>query len=147
MILVDTNVWSETTKRDPAPQVLAWLLDHRDELAVSTITVGELLTGLALMPEGRRREELTERIERLIGNSRGRAYAYDEDAARAYARIVASRRAAGRRVTKPEDAMIAAIAAAHGLAVATRNTGDFEDMGVDLINPWSIDRPGDVSAP
>ena len=136
MILVDTNVWSETTKGDPAPQVVAWLLDHRDELAISTITVGELLTGLALMPAGRRRDELTERIERLITNSRGRTYQYDEGAARSYARIIAGRRAAGRRVTKPEDAMTAAIASANDLSVATRNTGDFEEMGVALINPW-----------
>ncbi len=136
MILVDTNVWSETTKPDPAPQVLAWLLDHRDELAISTITVGELLTGLALMPEGRRRDELRERVERLITNSRGRSYAYDEDAARSYARIIADRRAAGRRVTKPEDAMIAATALANDLSVATRNTSDFADMGVELVNPW-----------
>lgn len=136
MILVDTNVWSETTKPEPAPSVVSWLLEHRDSLAVSTITVGELLLGLALMPVGRRRNELTERVERLITNSRGRTYPYDEAAARAYAHIVAQRRAAGRRVAKPEDAMIAAIATANGLSIATRNTGDLEDMGVALINPW-----------
>jgi len=136
VILVDTNVWSETTKPAPAAQVLAWLLAHRDQLAISSITVGELLTGLALMPDGRRRAELTDRIERLITNSRGRTYSYDEAAARSFARIIADRRAAGRRVTKPEDAMIAAIAMAHGLSVATRNTNDFEDMGIDLVNPW-----------
>lgn len=141
MILVDTNVWSETTKRDPASQVLAWLLDHRDELAISTITVGELLTGVAIMREGRRRDELTARIERLIANSRGRTYAYDERAARSLAQIVAARRAAGRPVAKPEDAMIAAIASANDLAVATRNTGDFEGMGVALIDPWQAGQP------
>ncbi|WP_183099944.1 PIN domain-containing protein [Nocardioides pelophilus] len=136
MILVDTNVWSETTQPDPAPQVLTWLLEHRDLLAISSITVGELLLGLTLMPDGRRRDELAERVERLIANSRGRAYSYDEAAARSFARIAADRRAAGRRVAKPEDAVIAAIAHANGLSVATRNTGDFEDMGVDLIDPW-----------
>ncbi|WP_188113443.1 type II toxin-antitoxin system VapC family toxin [Nocardioides humilatus] len=141
MILVDTNVWSETTKRSPDPAVLAWLVAHRDQLALCSITVGELLNGVELMTAGRRRDELTASVERLISNGRGRTYPYDEPAARAYAGIVTRRRSAGRPFAKPEDAMIAAIAIANECSVATRNVGDFAEMGVELINPWETAQP------
>jgi toxin FitB len=138
VILVDTNVWSETMRPTPDPSVVAWLRAHRHEAAISTITVGELLTGLALLPDGRRRDFLTTRVEGLITRARERTYAYDEQAARALATIMAARTRIGREVSKPVDAMIAAVAASRHMAVATRNTGDFAGMGVALINPWDV---------
>jgi toxin FitB len=138
VILVDTNVWSETMRPTPDPSVVAWLRAHRHEAAISTITIGELLTGLALLPDGRRRDFLTTRVEGLIARARERTYTYDEQAARALATIMAARRRIGREVSKPVDAMIAAVAASRRMAVATRNTGDFAGMGVELINPWEI---------
>lgn len=136
MILVDTNVWSETMRPAPDPGVVAWLRAHRHEAAISTITIGELLTGLAFLPDGRRKDFLTLHVEGLITRARGRSYSYDEQAARALPTIMAARRRMGREVSKPVDAMIAAVAACRGMAVATRNTGDFAGMDVDLINPW-----------
>lgn len=142
MILVDTNVWSETMRPGPDPGVVAWLRAHRHEAAISTITVGELLTGLALLPGGRRRDFLTGHVEELIARARERSYSYDEQAARKLPAILAARRRIGREVSKPVDAMIAAVAASRGMAVATRNTTDFAGMGVELINPWVAGSPG-----
>ena len=138
MILIDTNVWSETMRPAPDPGVVTWLRGHRHEAAISTITIGELLTGLAFLPEGRRKDFLSIHIEGLITRARERSYSYDEQAARALATIMATRRRIGREVSKPVDAMIAAVAASRGMAVATRNTSDFADMGVELINPWNV---------
>ena len=136
MILVDTNVWSETMRPAPDPGVVAWLRAHRYEAAISTITIGELLTGLALLPDGRRKDSLAIHVEGLITRARERSYSYDEQAARALPTIMAARRRIGREVSKPVDAMIAAVAASRGMAVATPNTSDFEGMGVEVINPW-----------
>jgi predicted nucleic acid-binding protein len=136
VIIVDTNVWSETTKPEPAPQVIRWLRDHHGEVAITTVSVGELLAGLATMPDGKRRASLTIRVEALIDRIRPSTYHYDERAARAYAGIRAQVRAEGRNAVMPEDLMIAAIASAHGFAVATRNVEDFVGTGVPTINPW-----------
>jgi predicted nucleic acid-binding protein len=136
VILVDTNVWSETTRPTPNPGVVAWLRAHRQETAISTITIGELLTGLALLPDGRRKDFLTLHVESLITRARERSYSYDEQAARALPTIMAARKRIGREVSKPADAMIAAVAASRGMAVATRNASDFAGMGVELLNPW-----------
>lgn len=111
---------------------------HRHEAAISTITIGELLTGLALLPDGRRKDYLTIHVEGLITRARARSYSYDEQAARALATIMAARRRIGREVSKPVDAMIAAVAASRGMAVATRNTSDFQGMGIELVNPWDV---------
>lgn len=138
MIIVDTNVWSETMRPGPDQRVVGWLRAHRHEVAISTFTIGELLTGLALLPDGRRKDVLTIRIEGLISRARERSYGYDEQAARALPTIMAARRRIGREVSKPVDAMIAAIAASRGMAVATRHTSDFADMGIELINPWDV---------
>jgi toxin FitB len=138
VILVHTNVWSEATRPAPDPGVVAWLRAHRHEAAISTITIGELLTGLALLPDGRRKDFLTMHVEGLITRARERSYSYDEQAARALPAIMAARKRTGRQVSKPVDAMIAAVAASRGMAVATRNTSDFAGMGVQLINPWDV---------
>lgn len=138
MILVDTNVWSETMRPTPDPGVVTWLREHRYDAAISTITIGELLTGLALLPDGRRKDFLTVHVEGLIIRARERSYAYDEQAARALPTIMAARKRIGREVSKPVDAMIAAVAASRGMAVATRNISDFAGMGVELINPWHV---------
>jgi predicted nucleic acid-binding protein len=138
VILIDTNVWSETMRPRPDPDVVAWMRAHRHEAAICTITIGELLTGLALLPDGRRKDFLTIHVEGLITRSRERSYSYDEQAARALPTIMAARKRIGREVSKPVDAMIAAIAASRGMAVATRYTNDFAEMGIELVNPWDI---------
>ncbi|MCL2540941.1 MAG: type II toxin-antitoxin system VapC family toxin [Nocardioidaceae bacterium] len=136
MILVDTNVWSEAMKPSPDPRVMAWLGEHSADAAISTLTIGELLAGVAVLPDGRRREALRSLIDRLVVGARARTFAYDEHAARAFAAITSERGAAGRPYGNPVDAMIAAVARANEMPIATRNIRDFEHAGVDAVDPW-----------
>lgn len=136
MIIADTNVWSEAVRQAPNPAVVRWLASHRGELALTTITLGELAYGIAIMPAGKRKEALETRLRRLVAGAEARTFAYDARAAAAFASIKAARRRAGREVVAPEDAMIAAIARVHDCAVATRNVADFDGMGIDVVNPW-----------
>lgn len=138
MIVVDTNVISEPLKPAPDPLVLTWLAENSAEIALSAITVQELLYGVQRLPKGRRRVRLTEAIERLIRDAGDRVLAYDDDAARCHATLRATRDAAGK-TTSVEDGMIAAIAVARGAAVATRNVADFEGFGVSVVDPWASD--------
>ena len=85
MIVVDTNVVSEPLRRTPDPAVLAWLAGHAAEIALTTITVHELLYGMLRLPEGKRRRGLRDSIDALIRGASGRVLAYDEEAARAHA--------------------------------------------------------------
>ena len=137
MILVDTNVVSEMMRRSPEPRVVAWLDEQIAEtLFLSTVSLAELLLGIAVLPQGRRKHELGQslalRLTTLFGS---RLLGFDAQAAEAYATVVARARAAGRPVGLA-DGQIAAIAATHRLSVATRDTAPFEAGGVPFVNPW-----------
>jgi predicted nucleic acid-binding protein len=107
------------------------------ELHITTITVAEILLGIELLPQGKRRASLLAGAERMfVRVFGGRILSFDEDAARAFAQVAANRRGKGRPIAE-FDAQIAAIAHSRGAALATRNTADFEDCGVRLVNPWS----------
>ena len=138
--ILDTNVVSELTNPVPNPVVLAWW--NRQQLAdmfTTTITEAELRYGLAIMPAGRYRNNMTMEVENFLAfEVAGRILSFDRAAARAYAVIYADRRLRGRP-TSPSDCQIAAIASSQNMAVATRNVGDFTDCGVELINPWSTE--------
>lgn len=139
MIVLDTNVVSEAMRRDPDPAVLRWL-DEQDgsETALSVVTAAELRAGVAVLPEGRRRMDLHERVETVLtGTFHDRIFAFGEDATPAYADIVATRRRSGRPISV-QDAQIAAVCRSEGASLATRNTADFDGTGVDLINPWEL---------
>ena len=104
---------------------------------MTAVTEAEVRTGIAILPEGARRRSLAEAAERTFGGLlSGRVLPFDSEAARAYAEIVATRRAAGRPVSQA-DGQIAAIARARGMAVATRNVRDFEDIEVEVVDPWT----------
>ncbi|MGH7037572.1 MAG: type II toxin-antitoxin system VapC family toxin [Acetobacteraceae bacterium] len=137
MIVLDTNVVSEPLRAAASPAVIAWLdRQNIETLFLSTISLAELRYGVAALPEGRRKDglraALEERIFALFGP---RVLAFDTAAADAYAVIRARARAAGKTIGAA-DGYIAATAAAHGFAVATRDTGPFEAAGVPVINPW-----------
>ena len=135
MIVVDTNVVSEPLRHSPDPRVLTWLEDHADEVAITSVTVSELLYGAQRLPRGRRRSGLLTAIERLIDGAGDSLLAFDGPAARVAADLrIASDRAG--RPTSTEDIMIAATASVHHAALATRNVRDFEAFGISLINPW-----------
>ena len=137
MIVLDTNLLSEPLRRDPEPVVLEWLAHSSEVFALSAVSVGELLTGVHLLPIGRRREALSEAIESLLESFAGAVLNYDEGAARAYAELNELSRNAGRSMGV-EDGMIAAICIANGAALATRNFKDFDGLGIDLVNPWDL---------
>lgn len=134
MIVLDTNVISETLRAQPAPSVLRWLESSGEPFAVTTVTLGELLTGVRLLPQGKRREGLMTAIERVLLRWAVRL-PYDEAAARIYAAMQERARAEGRGLSV-EDGMIAAICAAHGASLATRNVDDFDFLPVPTVNPW-----------
>lgn len=137
MIVLDTNVVSELLRPAPAKQVEAWL-SAQDGAEVYFTAVGEaeLRHGVAILPAGRRRTSLAKVIEGILEEDfRDRILPFDRAAASAYAAIAAKRRAAGRPISQ-FDCQIAAIARAHEASVATRNTGDYEGCGIDVIDPW-----------
>lgn len=137
MIVLDTNVLSETLRRMPADSVRRWMQTQPStSLFTTTICEAEIFYGLALMPAGRHRA----RLERAVGaifseDFSGRILPFDSAAARAFAGIAARRRELGRPVNE-FDAQIAAIAHSRGAAVATRNVDDFADCGIRVISPW-----------
>jgi len=138
MILVDTVVLSEPMKSRGDPKVATWLDRQAPQtLYVSTITVAEILFGVAALPPGRRRQGLAEGFEAVLATSfAGRVLAFDIAAARAYATLRAAARAKGFAIT-PLDAQIAAITLSRGFAVATRDEGPFRAAGVEVVNPWT----------
>jgi predicted nucleic acid-binding protein len=139
VILLDTNVLSELMRPQPDPAVVAWVDAHSTAVRVSAITQAEIWLGIALLPEGRRRDLLTIAARDLFElDLAGQCLDFDAPAAEFFADVVARRRRAGRPITT-QDAQIAAIAVAHGLILATRNTADFTDIpGLELINPWQL---------
>ncbi|MGK5025680.1 type II toxin-antitoxin system VapC family toxin [Janthinobacterium sp. RB2R34] len=137
MILLDTNVISETQRQSPNARVLDWLDEQALEtLYLTAITVAELRAGIALMPAGKRRDGLLENLEkRLLPMFANRVLSFDMACTTAYAELLAKSRAAGL-VVETADAFIAAVALANGFTVATRDTSPFEAAGLNVINPW-----------
>lgn len=139
MFLLDTNVVSELMRDAPSPGVLSWTdgMPTR-QLFVTAVTEAEILTGIAILPEGARRRGLAGAAARTLGDLFAeRVLPFDSDAAHAYAEVAAACRAAGRPVSQP-DCQIAAIALSRRMAVATRNVRDFMDTGIDVIDPWTF---------
>lgn len=138
MLILDTNVISEILRSEPNNSVVAWFESQpRDQLFTTAITQGEILCGIALLPDGNHREKLS-RIAQLIFDEdlEGHILAFGTDASTHYADLVAGRKVAGQPISQ-FDAMILSIARLHGASIATRNTPDFEGCGVELINPWA----------
>ncbi len=140
IIILDTNVVSETKRPVPNPVVVQWVAENvRANLFITAVTEAELRYGLAIMPAGQRRESLTQQTEEMLSKDfAGKILPFDSAAAQAYPEIAVSRRRAGRPV-KQHDCQIAAIARVYDAVVATRNISDFTDCGLELINPWSTE--------
>lgn len=136
--LLDTNVLSELMRSQPHGNVLAWFERQPDAVFLaSVITRAEILLGIALLPAGRRRDDLANAAERMFQEDfDGRCLSFDERAADEYAALVAVRTRSGQPIST-EDAQIAAIALTHDLLLVTRNIRDFTGIaGLNLINPW-----------
>lgn len=139
MIILDTNVVSEPMRLAGSPQVIAWLDRQVAETLFLTATnLAELLVGIENLPAGKRRDGLEQHLTALIARLFGpRVLSFDDQAAPVYAKLVGAARAAGHAISVA-DGQIAAIAKMHDFVVATRDTTPFEQMGVSVINPWTI---------
>ncbi|QOT74527.1 type II toxin-antitoxin system VapC family toxin (plasmid) [Sphingobium fuliginis] len=136
MIVVDTNVISEMAKPQPSISVRRWLdAQPFDALYLTTITMAEMRFGIMVLPASKRRSFLEAALERTEQLYAGRILSFDQDAARHYADLATLARAKGKGFPAP-DAYIAAIAAANGFIVSTRDTAPFEAAGLGVINPW-----------
>ncbi len=137
MIILDTNVLSELMKPDPLACVSHWVASQPvTSLFTTFVTEAEILYGLALLPDGARKAALTSAIEGMFEEDLAqRVLPFDGPAAHAYAKIAAHRRQLGQPISQ-FDALIAAIARSRGAIVATRNHRDFDNCGIQIINPW-----------
>ncbi|WP_017580611.1 type II toxin-antitoxin system VapC family toxin [Nocardiopsis valliformis] len=138
MIVLDTNVISEIFRPAPEPRVLEWLTSLTDDVAITSITLAELLAVVRRLPDDRRQDVLATRIDEAIEPYRGSrsVLAFDDIAAERYADVLASRESAGAPISTA-DAQIAAICLAHDATCATRNVKDFAHTGVEIIDPWA----------
>lgn len=136
MILLDTNVVSETMRPQPHPSVRAWLdAQLAETLFLSSITIAELLFGIGVLPNGRRKENLVAAVSGVQELFGPRILAFDTRAARYYADLAVKARASDRGFPTP-DGYIAAIAASQGFAVASRDASAFAAAGLTVIDPW-----------
>jgi predicted nucleic acid-binding protein len=139
VILLDTNVISELMRPRPDPKVLAWMdsLDPGD-VVITAMNEAEILQGLARLPNGRRKQELQESWEAMKADLLiGRIRPFTSEAAHWYGDLVSHRERLGLPINTA-DAVIAAIALEHGARLATRDTNDFAELGLELINPWNL---------
>lgn len=137
MIVLDTNVISEIFRPQPDARVVAWLESLTGDVAITAVTLAELLAGVRRLPDGRRKSELSARIEVAVEPYLGdrSVLSFDAAAAGRYADILVTREAAGLPISTA-DAQIAAMCLTRNAACATRNVKDFEHTSVELINPW-----------
>jgi predicted nucleic acid-binding protein len=137
VIIVDTNVVSELMKTDPSPSVQGWVQEReRRELRLTAITVAEVLYGIERLPKGRRKTSIRREALEVFGRFAEEILAFDAAAAPVYAEIVDRRDRLGAPISG-YDAQIAAICRVHRASLATRNTKDFENTGVEVVNPWT----------
>ena len=132
--LVDANVLSEPTKPGPDRRVIEWLRSHEAQLVVDPVIIGELRFGILLLPKGKKRAALEQWFD--SGVQRLHCLPWDIDTGLKWAELLARLRGTGKAMPI-KDSLIAATALMHGLAVATRNRGDFEKAGVKVVDPFS----------
>ena len=138
--LIDTNIVSEMMRPRPEPRVVSFLDSiSGDGLGLASITVWEVLDGIGRLAPGKRRRGLADRFHDLVDELfEDRIVDWTQADARACARIMEDKRRRGEALDDHvPDAFLAAAAATRGLAVVTRNTGEFRNTGVETVDPWS----------
>lgn len=133
--LVDTNVFSEPAKPKPDAKVVAWLREHEGELYISAVTIGEIRRGIELLPDGKRKTQLSQWFRSLCSCMKGRVLAFNTGTAHVWGQLKAKWDKDGL-VVPALDGQIAATAHRHSLTVVTRNTGDFAGTNVKTLNPF-----------
>lgn len=137
MIFLDTNVVSETLRKEPDRNVLAWLARHDAEIALPTVTIAEIAFGIQKIRPDQRAERPEQRLSDWRRRFTDRIFGLTEEAALAYGEIMGAAVRQGRPMSAP-DGMIAAIARVNGSRLATRNLRDFENSGLELTSPWEF---------
>ena len=138
MIILDTNVVSEAMKPEPNLSVRDWLdAQVAETLFLSSVTIAELMFGVGSLPDGRRKNNLAAMLDGVLDLFGERVLPFDTDAARCYADLAVKARAVGKGFPTP-DGYIAAIAAARGFAVASRDVGPFLAAELTVIDPWTV---------
>jgi predicted nucleic acid-binding protein len=137
MMILDTNVLSELIRHQPSPPVVAWIgRQPAAQLFTTSVTESEIFYGIELVAKGKRRDALMAAAEAMFAEDfAGRILSFNEDSARAFAKIAAGRRVLGKPISHA-DAQIAAITQIYRATLATRNVADFEACNIAVINPW-----------
>jgi toxin FitB len=136
MIVLDTNVLSEAMKPSPDPAVPRWMVRERGRgLFTTAVSEAEIIYGISILPDGRRKRDLEAAAQGVLELFAGRILPFDSLAAREFAVVVADRRRLGWPISD-FDAQIAAITRVRSMSLATRDTHDFAETGVQIIDPW-----------
>lgn len=140
MILLDTNIVSEMIKPTGDANVRRWMDSYAElDFFIASPIIAELRFGLALLPEGRKKNALSKACDAIEDEIfAGRILAFDQRAAHAFARLRARRKMIGRPLAVM-DAIVASIASAHAMTLATRNIADFADLDLALVNPFAFE--------
>lgn len=136
MIVVDTNVTSELMRRTPAPVVAAWVRAHdATDLYSTSITLAEIWYGIERLPAGYRKDLLSATAAEIFSAFADHVLPFDAEAAAEYAVIVSRRERAGAPIDG-FDAQISAICQTRHAMLATRNVKDFDNTGIEVMDPW-----------
>jgi hypothetical protein len=137
VIVLDTNVISEPLKPRADPAAVAWLdRQSKETLFLCAPVLMEVLLGITLLPDGKRKRGMATAVQAMLANYfADRFLAFEREAAVVYASLSSRSSARGYSISVG-DCQIAAIAAVHGFAVATRDTAPFRAAGVPIVNPW-----------
>jgi predicted nucleic acid-binding protein len=134
--LLDTCVLSELIKAEPNPAVLAWVNGRADtELFTAAMVLAELHRGVTKLPASRRKQDLTNWLERLQKAFDTRVLPFTLQTAEHWAAMCARAESVGKTIAA-FDSIIAASAVENGLALVTRNVQDFVAVPVVIVNPW-----------
>lgn len=137
MIILDTNIISEIMRPQPEVLVVQWLdQQETSHLYLTSITLAEIRYGLGIMQDGKHKQRLSNQFEAYVDKTfEGRILDFTSESATQYANIMSHRKKAGLPMSIA-DGQIAAIANEHHFSIATRNTKDFEECGLQIINPF-----------
>lgn len=138
MIVLDTNVVSALMRREADPSIIDWLdLQPSESVWTTAVTVFEVRFGLELLAPGRRRRQLEDAFSRALDEDfQGRILPFDRESAQEAASRAAERRTVGKPVDF-RDIEIAGIVSARRATLATRNVRHFQDLRIELVDPWA----------